>query len=137
MLSVNWIEKKLNLTQNEHPKLKTELAISVTADELGELHHALSMATSTNTELKIQCSAEWTVYFKLRELGARTSTSRLAHPQPNEWVASLRLTPEHAHKFMESIILTSAMPGSRTIRLSEQATFDTVANFSLAITTTS
>lgn len=126
---LDWKAKTARVSRAAHPKFQTQLTVSATSAELEELHTELSSAVSSNEELRWELEQGWKIYFKLRPVASRV---QLAHPQLDEWVATLNLSPTHAQALLAAL-LDVARQGAGPVVLSRLADLGPFANLELVI----
>lgn len=90
---LNWKTKPVRVATSTHPDYQSQLDLGLSSDLAQELSTELTQTFSAGgDELKLELPNGWTLYFKQR-IGA--GRMQLAHPQTNQWVATLNLTPAH------------------------------------------
>lgn len=98
---LNW--KKNAVTVNFGPGTAHEMSLTLALGdaEFDLLSKGLSGVLETRTsELRIDLPSGWTLYFKVREGESRQF---LAHPEHNEWVATLALSESHMQSVVKKI----------------------------------
>ena len=128
MSVLDWKSKTLQMSRGTHPKLQTALSLGLSSNELKELQAGLEKALSSNTELRVELPLKWTLYFKPRAGGSRVS---LAHPQADEWVATIYLAPDHIQRLVDAI--SNLARGGGTAALSALGSPGPFANFELIL----
>jgi hypothetical protein len=78
-------------------------------------------------ELRVDLPRNWIVFWKLREGGSRLL---VAHPQPDEWVATIALSPEHAQLLLGEL---RGLEVGSSFALSELEATGTVSNLELTL----
>ena len=128
MAYLNWKNNQIRI----EPKLNNDgmsfLSISLNTNTFNELTQELrnlfkSEDKMPNHELKIELDHGWTLFFR-QKLGQSRLT--IAHPQEKEWVASLYLNLQDAHKIFEH-------HGREQIQLSKLFKCAVLSNFDLII----
>lgn len=77
------------------------LTLALAESEYGHLQLGLSqLFESPTSELRVDLPSGWTLYFKLR---VGESRQFLAHPEHNEWVATLALSETHLNSLIEKM----------------------------------
>lgn len=80
---------KLTLTLTQRDEL-VEVLKEIFAQPDGQMIH----------ELRLDLPREWVIFWKLREGDSRFL---LAHPEPEQWVATLALERDHARKVVDRL----------------------------------
>ena len=129
MSVLDWKSKTLQMARGPHPKFQTELSLGLSAEELTELHAGLAQSVSSHAEFRVELPLKWTLYFKPRPGGSKVS---LAHPQSDEWVATVYLGPEHAQRLLDALVHLAHSGGAAA--LSALGSPGPFANFELVLT---
>lgn len=113
--------------QGSSDKLRMTLAFE--AELLGELLPRLREAFGAPgaTELRLDLPRNWIVFWKKREGESRLL---LAHPQADEWVATVALTAEDGRLLVERL---ETMVAGQSVSLGELAATGNVSNLELTL----
>ncbi len=129
MAYLNWKKKPVSHEVHPHFRFEKELRVRLTPVEIEELAHELEnvFAPESSVELRIDFQTEWTLFWR-----ARDSESRLlvAHPEHQEWVATLALERGNGLELVRRLRQISA---GDSITLSEIFPVAIVSNFELVV----
>lgn len=99
---LNWKTTSITTALTAHPTLTSQARLALTDTQRAELAGELErIFHGTGSELKLELPQKWTLFWHLRS-GAG-SKLQLAHPQIDEWVATLYFTAEHGQRLVERL----------------------------------
>jgi hypothetical protein len=125
---MNWKNLKLAQTMSPHPTRESELLLRFNPADRDQLVQLLEETFLHGAgELRIDLPENWLIFWKLRE---RESRLLLAHPQENEWVATVALESAHAQATLDSL---KSLKAGDTFKISEIGQTGSVSNVEIAI----
>ncbi len=84
-----------------HPRREHQLKLELSRPALEELIPQLEEALGeVGNELRLDLPGEWIIFWKARDTESRLL---IAHPQPNEWVATAALEPAHGARVLSAL----------------------------------
>lgn len=91
-------------------------------------------------ELRLNLPDEWVIFWKLRpDEGNDESRLLIAHPQQDEWVATVALEPGHAERLLNAFsndAFSNAPCSIRVANLAAEGIISSVSNLELVISVT-
>jgi hypothetical protein len=123
---LNWTRTSLRPVASAHPTRETELTLVLTDELWLELRERIGpiLAGSEAGELRLDLPGGWTLFWKRREGESRLL---MAHPEHEEWVATLALGSDHAERVL------SAFGTETRLRVGELGEVAGLCNFELAL----
>jgi hypothetical protein len=84
-----------------HSERENELSLALGPSDHARLSSLFQAWLETpQSELKLELSRGWTLYFKIRDGESR---QYLSHPEPDLWVATFALNFDHATRLIEKL----------------------------------
>jgi hypothetical protein len=132
---LNWKEAGAQLEQKvaphgAHGGEKQHLMLSFTAELRGQLLAFLREtfeAGAGKAELRLDLPHNWIVFWKLRDGESRLL---IAHPQPEEWVATAALTESHGSDLIQRL---EALQTGQSLVVGELAPTGSVSNVEISL----
>ncbi|MGZ3686764.1 MAG: hypothetical protein ACXWPM_13060 [Bdellovibrionota bacterium] len=125
---LNWRGAALTQTLIPHPKLQSELKLELDAPARDELAARLEETYAQGAgELRLDLPRNWIIFWKLRESDSRLL---LAHPQPDEWVATVALEAAFGASLVAAF---RALSSGRELIASQLGTLGAMSNVELKL----
>lgn len=104
------------------------MSLHVTKDQRAELLGFLEeVYLRGGSELRVDLPGNWILFWKTRESESRLL---LAHPQHDEWVATLALEAEHGRRVLDAV---RALQMGDVVSLSEQGAIGSISNVEVIV----
>ena len=98
---LNWKTREIRKTIEPHADARSTLALNLSAEERAQLLPMLEeVYAHGGAELRLDLPGEWIIFWKSRESESRLL---LAHPQRDEWVATVALESEHGRRLLQRL----------------------------------
>ena len=128
MAYLNWKDSKVFIGTRPHSRFQTVLTLKLRSeDRIALLSSLEDVYYRDEGELRLDLPSNWVVFWKKREQGSRTL---LAHPQKEEWVATLALEFDLADRMMSKL---KELGNQGSLLLSELGPLDSISNFEIEL----
>jgi hypothetical protein len=125
---LNWVEAPLQLFTSTLPQQGIQLTFELgTVDVNLLLSHLEDVYLQSGNELRVGLPGGWTIFWKHRTTGSR---ALVAHPQADEWVATIALSEDFAKQLISSL---RTLESGQLLILSSIGSLDPVSNFDWVI----
>ena len=125
---LSWLDQRVSYEQAETAPGHVKLLLQLSQQQLEALCQQLeNLYLRQGKELRLVISPEWTLFWKLREEGARLL---LAHPSVREWVGTVALEERAGQNVLEGI--RELEPGAH-IQLHQRVGVHPVSNLVLEV----
>lgn len=125
---LNWKNASIRQEMGPHPRLQSQLTLTLGLSERSELHARLSeVLIAEGGELRLDLPSNWAIFWKSRESESRLL---LAHPQTDEWVATVALHPDHGSALLRAL---EACKSGESISIGELDAVGSVSNVEIVI----
>lgn len=124
---VNWSRSSVSREFVPHSRFEKSMRLRFASTELAELADHLDRVLETQAELRMDLPSNVIVFWKTRETETRLL---LAHPEPEQWVATAALEPQHGRRLIERL---RALEQGQEISLSELGPIAAFSNLEIVI----
>lgn len=125
---LNWTNKPIRQNVEPHLFFETHLKLELRATEISTLGSSLeSVFVHHGPELRLELSDSWILFWKMREEGSRIL---LAHPEAEQWVATIAFSSDLGVKLIEAL---KGLKASQTLSLSQFGTLNSFSNLEISI----
>ncbi len=99
---LNWKSQPIDVSQESAPRWGTRVTIALPPEQRAALEKSLEDCLQVGgKELRVDFPKGWSIFWRIREeTGEASSRVLLAHPDPEQWVASVLLEPRPATDFV-------------------------------------
>lgn len=119
---LNWKKSSASLNFGPGQSHEMNLTLALSKNDYGHLQLGLSrLLEAPTSELRVDLPSGWTLYFKLR---SGESRQFLAHPEHNEWVATLALSETHLKSLLEKMKARSSVAFSELEEIHSMSNVD-------------
>ncbi len=108
MAYFNWKDRKIQprIDPVESAADRWRMALTMVEGEWGEFLQGLEgLSREEFQEFRVDLPGDWILFCKVRPLGSVESRLLVAHPQEEQWVASLSLSRSHLEALIERMRL--------------------------------
>jgi len=124
---LNWKSQSVGVVSSPHISREAQLTLELSESLALELASSLEeIFEGRSVELRHMLPGGWTLFWKMREGESR---ALLAHPEAEEWVATLALMESDGRRLVTS--LRTGLKQGQALALDDQISFSKVSNLSL------
>jgi len=125
---LNWKNRDVRKSIEPHADARSTLTLALSVEERAELLPFLEeVYLRGGSELRLDLPGEWIVFWKTRDSESRLL---LAHPQHEEWVATVALDADHGHRLVERL---SELQAGDALPVTELGAIGAVSNVEIIL----